>query len=199
MDSEFARLSPKSNVSQGSLRTNWSASLRAPGPAILHLFGPSAFKGRGQDLPFLSPLGKGILSFCVPCVYIWCTDSVLISLACYLWVGVLGLSMEPPWRVHPDSQLTLKGNRQQEGLSLGLFIPWYFLLCILVIKYPVGNLNQAKGIGIWFNFQLLKFVLKVRRTWNEIQPNLRIAFPSSDLGSVVVLIQRHSLRRSRNA
>ncbi|TEA09915.1 hypothetical protein DBR06_SOUSAS12110028, partial [Sousa chinensis] len=28
------------------------------GPIILRLFGPSAFKGSGQDVPFLSPFGS---------------------------------------------------------------------------------------------------------------------------------------------
>ena len=48
-----------SSVSQGSSRVNQSACLGAPGPAILHLFGPPAFEGSGRDLLFLSPFGGG--------------------------------------------------------------------------------------------------------------------------------------------
>ncbi|TEA33905.1 hypothetical protein DBR06_SOUSAS10610029, partial [Sousa chinensis] len=47
-------------VSQGSSGVNWSASLEALAPVILHLFGPSAVEGTGWDMPYLSPGGKGI-------------------------------------------------------------------------------------------------------------------------------------------
>lgn len=43
---------------------SWSASLGAPGPVILHLFGPSTFKDSDRELPFPFPFGgdEGILS-----------------------------------------------------------------------------------------------------------------------------------------
>lgn len=45
----------------------------APGPVILHLFGPLAFHGSGWDLPFpfLFRVGEGILFSRVPLVYVW--------------------------------------------------------------------------------------------------------------------------------
>lgn len=45
-----------SSVIQGPLGVNWSVSLGAPGPIILHLFGPSAFESGGRDLPFSLPV-----------------------------------------------------------------------------------------------------------------------------------------------
>lgn len=54
---------------------------------------------------------------------------------------------------------------------------WLFLLCVSVIKHSVGNLNRARGRGIWFYFQFLKFMPDVRDTLrNEIWPQDCVPF-----------------------
>ena len=150
--------------------------MAASTPIVLSLFGPFAFNCSGWDLPFTSPCGDSddVLFPSVPLVHVGCTDWVLISLSWCPLMGARAYSLESRvsngWLVQI---LLLTDWPWRETASRWPCLRAFYPPLCLVIKHLVGNLDQVRGRKLMPSVGAL----------GEMKYN-RIAFPSSDSGSV---------------
>lgn len=117
-------------------------------PILLNLFGPSALKCSGWDLPFTSLCGdsEGVLFPNVPLVHLGRTDWVLVSLAGCPLMGARACSLESRVSVGGLVQIFLLTDWPWRETASRWPCLWAFYppLC-LVIKHLVGNLDQVRG------------------------------------------------------
>lgn len=123
-------------------------STPAPSPIVLNLFGPSAFKCSGWDLPFTSLCGdsEALLFPSVPLVHVGRTDWVLVSLAGCPLMGARACSLESRVSVRGLVQIFLLTDWPWRETASRWPCLWAFYppLC-LVLKHLLGNLDQMRG------------------------------------------------------
>lgn len=140
-------------IRQAFSTSNVTGALGVSSPAsrpILpaNLFGPSALKCSGWDLPFTSLCGdsEGVLFPNVPLVHLGRTGLgpsflgwVSLDGSQGLLTGIKSLCgwFSPDF---PADRLTLEGKQPVGGLACGLLSS-----SVLIIKHLVGNLDQVRG------------------------------------------------------